>query len=163
MARIVTINGVDFEIINPITVQGERLILAYDWFINARGKRSITDAYKKPSTKKVSIYESWRVFFSEIECTGYTVLGSNCNMFSVGAIDVHGNYYYITKSHNYYIPCTFKNYQLLLASLARLDGKYTHWCMNHCKGETPINNIFCNTCNLRIGYLNNAKKSFYED
>ena len=163
MARTVTINGVDFEIVNPITVKGERLIQSYEWFISTKGKRNINDAYKRPSSTKVDIFNYWRGFFSAIECSGYTVLGANCNVFSVGAIDVHGNYYYITKVHNYYIPCTFKNYQLLLASLARLDGKYTQWCMNHCKGETPINNTFCNTCNLRIGFINNAKRSFYED
>ena len=100
------INGVYFEEVKPTSKKAQELVDTINWYIQSRGVRDLHKAYNKPSYKKVNIWNDWRSFFYElnIPSTDYSVLGSSCDFFSIGAWDVHGNYYYITKAHNYFIP-----------------------------------------------------------
>ena len=98
-----TINGVDFELINPNTKKAQEIDRTYDFFVTRYGLRSIWEAYGRPSARKEAIYEEWVDFFGSIGLS-CCVLGANSCVFSIGAYNPETyDMYYITPSHNYLI------------------------------------------------------------
>lgn len=109
---IIDINGVSYELINPLTKKGQDLLSAYKFFVSYRGYRSIETAYSKPSTAKIKAYERWCNELVTIGCSGITVLGVSSWLFSMGAKHERG-LFYITPNHNYFIADTVGTYQAL--------------------------------------------------
>lgn len=109
---IIDINGVSYELVNPLTKKGQDLISGYKFFVSYRGYRSIHRAYNKPSAEKVKAYERWCNELVPIGCSGITVLGASSWLFSMGAKHEKG-LFYITPNHNYFIADTVGTYQAL--------------------------------------------------
>lgn len=112
MARIVTINGVGYELVNPISKKGQGLKSGYRFFVFNKGFRSIHTAYVKPSSAKIKAYEYWCNELVSIGCSGITVLGASSWLFSMGAKHERG-LIYITPNHNYFVADTTDTYHAL--------------------------------------------------
>ena len=94
----------EFEKVKVNSVLAEKIIRAY-----ARARANTTtlaEAYRKPSLRKISIYNYWQEYAYRIgKCICFSIAGHNCMVFSLvfgvqnfdGSIDL----YYITPSHNY--------------------------------------------------------------
>ena len=104
------INGDLFEVVNPDTKKGIGLYRSYDFFVFRYGVRTIYQAYKTPSTRKVAIYEQWVRDLNVIGCEGITVTGASSSFFSIAAKCNRG-LFYITPSHNYFVPDCISTYQ----------------------------------------------------
>ena len=99
--RIETVNGIDFEVINPNTKQAAGIVHTFNYFMNRYGSRSIMDAYKNPSSRKRSIWQEWRNWFFEYGASQMTVMGASSHTFSIGIYDRESNtLFYITAGHN---------------------------------------------------------------
>ncbi len=89
------VNGRTFEITKPSTSPLK------PW----GGFKSIYEAYKKPSSTKVQIYEDWERWFSECDTLASGVIASSSNFYTHGGIvRLCGNKLYnvrITYAHNY--------------------------------------------------------------
>lgn len=93
--KVIKINGVKFEL------QSKEIVLPT---VNYHPHRTIWDCYNRPSSTKVSIYESWLRYATEINAYGFTVSSYNCSFFSLEFQFTHeGIMYhaYITHAHNY--------------------------------------------------------------
>ena len=106
------INGNLFEVVRPDIKKGQGLKATYNYYLNRYGARSIYQAYKTPSTRKCAIYEQWVRDFNVIGCECISVMGASSSFFSVGARCSRG-VFYITPSHNYFIPDCVSTYQAL--------------------------------------------------
>lgn len=106
------INGDLFEVVKPDTKKGQGLRDTYNYYLNRYGTRSIYQAYKTPSRRKVAIYEQWVRDFNVIGCERITVMGASSSFFSVAASCASG-LFYITPSHNYFVPDCISTYQAI--------------------------------------------------
>ena len=58
--------------------------------------RSLFDCYGKPSSTKVSIWESWLQWFHDQYSSDFGVASYNCNFFTIeGKVEKDGQLYYI--------------------------------------------------------------------
>lgn len=81
----------------------EQIISNYKFFTRVYGRRGLYDAYKTPSSRKISINNDWRAWCKAagINADNMVVLGANSNTFSLGIYDNANNrLFYITKSYN---------------------------------------------------------------
>ena len=107
--QYLNLSNVTFEVVPYATKKAQGLINTYLFYINRYSRRTILDAYKRPSPRKMDIYENWLSDFAHIaqETNGNiitTVLGSSSNFFSIGAYDNENKrLFYITVGHNYVI------------------------------------------------------------
>lgn len=91
----VSINGINFELRkDSVNVPGS---ITYD---------TIFDAYKNPSSTKISIWNEWSYWFAKDDGAIWCVKSHNCFNFSIaGYVSDAGTkdryYVYITPTHNY--------------------------------------------------------------
>ena len=91
----IEIKGVTFEL------QDKEIVLP---IVELYPHRTIWDCYNRPSDTKVSIYESWLRYATEVDAYGFTVSSYNCNFFSLEFQFKHAGIRYhahITPCHNY--------------------------------------------------------------
>ena len=84
------------QVIKSESAKGQTYINLY----NRSKYYSVTDYYKNPSSAKRS---AEREILSQSECTGYKVLGGNCNFFTAGWLDKQDNLHIETASSSYVI------------------------------------------------------------
>lgn len=94
----------EFERVKVTSVMASKILRAY---ARARANSvTICEAYKKPSLRKLSIYNYWQEYAYRVgKCTCFSIASYNSMIFSLvfgvqnfdGKIDI----YYITPSHNY--------------------------------------------------------------
>lgn len=93
--KTIEIKGVKFEL------QNKEIVLP---IVELHPDRTIWDCYNRPSNTKVSIYESWLRYATEVDAYGFTVSSYNCYFFSLEFQFTHDGIRYhahITPSHNY--------------------------------------------------------------
>lgn len=93
--KTIEIKGVKFEL------QNKEIVLP---IVELHPYRTIWDCYNRPSGTKVSIYESWLRYATEVDAYGFTVSSYNCYLFSLEFQFTHDGIRYharITPSHNY--------------------------------------------------------------
>lgn len=97
--RTIIINGIPFEVIRSRHTR-DRI----NKFIQAP-RKTLYDAYDKPSKAKIEIYEDWRSWYcNSDDVYGLSVISYSTQTFTLGAIycdDEIDGYIKITKSHNY--------------------------------------------------------------
>ena len=104
--KYLELGGISFEVVPTDTKKAQGYINTYNWYMRRYDRRTILQAYKRPSPRKMDIYENWLNDFSEIEketdgCIMVSVLGASSNFFSIGAYDVvNKRLFYITAGHN---------------------------------------------------------------
>ena len=107
--KYLELNGKSFKIVKSNTKEGQSII---NTVLRSRGL-VIGDAYNKPSSTKVSIYNSWWNWYTELEnltdCKTsinferFGVCSYNSNFFTLSGLVHRGEkniYLYITPSHN---------------------------------------------------------------
>ena len=93
--KTIEIKGVTFEL------QNKEIVLP---IVERHPHRTIWDCYNRPSDTKVSIYESWLRYATEVDAYGFTVSSYNCHFFSLEFQFTHDGIRYharITPCHNY--------------------------------------------------------------
>lgn len=93
--KTIMINGVIFEL------RDKEILLP---IVERYPHRTIWDCYVKPSTTKVSTYERWLRYATEVDAQGFTISSYNSYIFTLGFHLKHDGITYhahITKSHNY--------------------------------------------------------------
>lgn len=93
--KVIEINGVKFEL------QSKKIVLPT---VELYPHRTIWDCYNRPSATKVSIYEKWLHYASEVGAYGFTVSSSNRHVFTLDFQFKYNNVNYhahITPAHNY--------------------------------------------------------------
>lgn len=101
--KTIEINGIEFESINPNTKQGESIVYnsCHPW----KKYEGITEAYNRPSIRKINIWEYWKRWYNETDIISgeIWICSRNHNCFSItftGFWNGHKIYGYITKTYN---------------------------------------------------------------
>ena len=93
--KTIEINGVTFEL------QNKEITLP---IVELHPHRTIWDCYRRPSSRKVSIYEKWLHYSSELCAYGFKVSSCNSHVFTLefqfkyNGVKYHAH---ITQAHNY--------------------------------------------------------------
>lgn len=101
--KTLTINGVDFQLINPRKYEVKPFT---GWFCD---ENAIFNCYERPSLSKIRIWNDWLKWARDTEGVfGFEILSYNCMQFTIGGgyKDEKGKEYviYITKAHNRIYP-----------------------------------------------------------
>lgn len=98
---IMNVNGIDFEVEKSLNDVMEK---AYSLPGCMYTYYDIFEAYERPSSAKVSIFNEWRDFVQQVDGYGLKIVSRNKFMFTLCfnfEQDGHKFFAYITPSHNY--------------------------------------------------------------
>lgn len=110
MSKKLKFCGIEFELINEPTKEGQAIIERFEH--PYKRYTDIYDAYSYPSSRKVAIWDEWQQWFKNLPDSenGHEVIawemfiGSRCTSnFTISAMATKGNraiYMYITRDHN---------------------------------------------------------------
>lgn len=104
MIKTININGVNFEVLKPFKLGNEKIV----YYNN----KTLKNCYNKPSKTKEDIYNSWLIWYRELEndkdvticLDSFGIHSYNTWMFTLTfPIMIKDNIYhcYITPNHNY--------------------------------------------------------------
>ena len=109
MKQFKTFDGRTFEVLSKPTKRVISILrnVSHPWAPYSFDANTIYQAYDKPSSRKIEIYNDWREYFFHMECDlfSFVIPTHNSQIFTI-AVRMDDKLFYITPTHNYVILLT---------------------------------------------------------